>query len=204
MSEINKFRAWFAGQQKRLAMTTEIGDLGRGRDWKFRGTHVGRADDAFHLGVLIHSHEPRGTVERFMLYPTPTESGGRIHGVVLLARHGEHFLVQAKAEPGNATEGCVILTATLQASHEHLSRSDIPFVNLFYDTGTRKLDVPQDGAMFYRKINMYCFLDMQKPPDAIPPEYRWAEMREILSLADEGLVGDHLLQALGILALSEV
>ncbi len=196
------FSEWFEGCVKNSPICKVIvGDLTKGKEWKFLGTHVGREDNRYYRGTLVNVESGGKLMERFLLQST---SGERIHGIVLLARSIDGlYLVQAKPEVGNKTPGCVVLTTTLQASLENLSHNKIPFCDYINDENTKYIDVPQDPGMLFGKINRIAFLQLNERSFEmdIPATHSWATIEDVMDLARRGLVSEFLLQALGFYVL---
>src|SRR3990167_575453 len=144
--------------------------------------------------VLAETTKADGdTDKRLLLESTSAESD--IHGVILLARWQDRFLVQAKGEVGY--KDFWSLTATLQSSWYNLRHKKIPYAELIDTSEVYKLAIPQDAGMFYHKVNQYRFIILNSEP-RVEHNFYLATAPEIFAAAAKGYVGEHLLQALGL------
>lgn len=205
--------AWFVGATQRLAImeVTEV-PFHELTDWVVFVDGTARPVDIRHMsgqlyrGAAFKAFEPlrHKVVDRFLL--TPCVPKGQMNGVILLVRDSVgKFLVQAKAEPGNRTPGRMTLTATIQASWSNLQQKlsgAIPFVELYDHPLTVKRGITQDGGQFFEKVNEICFLLLpaDSAPLEIPENFTWATRGELANFTTKGFVSEHLLQALGIMA----
>jgi hypothetical protein len=189
---------WFSEERVKICTHSYIGNLSESNIWHNRDTCIGRLDNKFHRGVLVKSLEGAKVVDRFMIQST---SMGNIHGMMILGSYRGRFLIQAKAEPGNRTPGRVVVTTTLQASLENLRNNKIPYSELQSRSSyANSVDVPQDAAMLYEKVNRISCIELIDLP-VIHEHFYLATRSEIFLLAHEGLVSEHLMQALGYWAL---
>lgn len=198
---------WFARQQKLLAIRVDAISLSDAKDWQLkesggRPDHIAHASGRYHRGVFLKAWDSLRNkwVERFLIAPIPPEKGEELYGVALLARYKGRFLVQAKAEPGNATPGHVQLTSTIHASYTNIEMKlsgEVAFTEMYNNPRCVQFIVSQDGAQLYLKKNKVCFLELTEEPKAIPDSFAWATIEEIQSLAERGLVSEHIMQCLG-------
>jgi hypothetical protein len=194
------WRKWFKKCIRESSIkTTEVVGLHELKSWNTTEEAVRRSDGAFYEVIGV-----RGQWDQPMIRSTAAEP---THGVVILVAWGTDCLIQAKAEPGYAhLPGHMVLTATVQASHESLRRENIPYADLKsccfeeYPGSISRRTVPQDGGMFYMKRNEYAAV-FDNPGNAPLANYRWMSLEELAEAAMEGLVSEHLLQCLGIMHL---
>ncbi len=205
--ETPSLEPWFKEMQESLAIeVVEVG-LSGVEDWRIEEVdgaphHIGHVSGRYHRGVFLRAWDQARElwVERFLVSPIPPEQGEPIYGLALLARYGTRYLLQAKAEPGNATPGHVQLTTTIQASHTNIAAKlsgAIPFVYMFDDPKCRAFLVSQDGAQLYMKKNKVSVLELSQEPTDIPHNYAWATREDIRHFAAQGLLSEHVLQCLG-------
>ncbi len=207
----NEIETWFANQREKLAITVEEIAMVDAREWKVieengKPHHIGLDSRLYHRGIFLKSFETARAkeIERFMIAPVAASEGDRNYGIALLARYDGRYLVQAKAEPGNGTSDHVVLTTTLQASYGNIARGlsgAVPFADLYHDKACVRFMVPQDGAQMYMKVNQVCVLNLSEPLISIPNNFIWATLEEILLLARQALVSEHVFQCLGIASL---
>lgn len=202
---------WFEERKRELSLPVEEIAMADAHEWGIveeagRPHHIGHTSGRYHRGIFLKSFDAvrREWVERFMVAPISSSSEGQDYGIALLAKYDGRYLVQAKAEPGNGASGHVVLTTTVQASYTNIAQGlsgKIPFTDLYQDEKCVRLMVPQDGAQMYMKVNQICCLDLAILPTDIPAHFTWASAEEILALAQQGLVSEHVLQCLGLRAL---
>jgi|GEM_PF-5310409 len=198
---------WFKDKQKILAIEVEEIGLSNVHDWKIveendSPNYIGHISGKYHRGVFLKAWDivRAEWIERFLVAPIPPTEGEALYGVALLARYKDHYLVQAKAEPGNATPGHVQLTTTIQASYTNIKAKlsgEIPFTWMYDDPKTKQYIVSQDGAQLYMKRNKVCFLELSEELTELPTNFFWATLNEIKSFAQRGLVSEHVLQCIG-------
>jgi hypothetical protein len=203
----NTLEQWFEEQKQKLTIKVEEIALADAHDWKVideeaRPHHIGHASGKFHRGVFLKAWDivRNQWVERFMIAPIPPEGGEELYGVALLARYKDRYLMQAKAEPGNATPGHVQLTSTIHASYTNIKMrlsGTVPFTWMYDDPRCAQFIISQDGAQLYLKNNKVCFLELSEEPKDIPENFAWATVEEIHSFAKQGLVSEHVMQCLG-------
>ncbi len=84
--------------------------------------------------------------------------------VLIIDEESKRFLLVAKAEPGNATKGAVLLAPTLQTSKSNLDRAHggkcPPRAEFLDASETRWSRFCQDGGRFYHKVNQYAVVRM--------------------------------------------
>ena len=162
---------------------------------------VTRDDGLFYEGVALESIENQKTVNRFMIWTTARTG---YHGLVVLLKVGDRFLVQAKAEAGNRSLGRVALTCTLQSSFSGLKFGKPPFWDVIEKRIKMGLGAPvlQDPAMLYEKVNCVGCAEILEADfhgiDEIPESFFLASLDEITYSVGKGVVSEHLLQTLGM------
>ncbi|MEW2723525.1 NDP-hexose 2,3-dehydratase family protein [Streptomyces albidoflavus] len=186
---LDAFHRWFAGQGERSYTETEtvpLEELDRwsrgpgtdglahdsGRFFRVRGIDV-QAPDA----VVPHWRQP--------IIDQP-ETG--ILGILVTEFDGvPHFLMQAKAEPGNLNG--LQLSPTVQATRSnylgvHGGRS-VPYMEYFRDAARRTVvaDVRQSeqGAWFYRKRNRNMIVEVHEAVEVLDG-FRWLTLGQIHAL----------------------
>jgi hypothetical protein len=69
---------------------------------------------------------------------------------------------------------------------------------MYKDKDCVQFVVSQDGAQLYLKKNKVCFIELSEEPKDIPKNFAWATLEDIFSLAERGLVSEHIIQCLGV------
>lgn len=169
-------------------------------------SHIGRSDKRFFSGIFVlitlAAREVIQWVQMMLLEVTKPGD----EGVVVLIRDGEgRFLVQAKAEPGNDREGCVLLAPTLQASKSNLDQAHggkrPPYAELLDELELGWTKLPADGARFFHKTNSYAVATLDASVIEAKAGWRWftsEELREALHVNDPeepSDVNEHLAHA---------
>ena len=163
-----------------------------------------RDDGLFYEGVALESIENQRTVNRFMIWTTARNG---YHGLVVLLKVGDKFLVQAKAEAGNRSLGRVALTCTVQSSFSALNFGKPPFWDVIEKNTKTGLGAPvlQDPAMLYEKVNRVGCAEITAADfdelDQMPDNFFLATLDEIAYAVGQGVVSEHLLQTLGMFVL---
>ncbi len=202
------FIEWFSEQQRKSHLQARIKRLQDSVDWKVQpdGT-ISRDDKRYFEGVVVEYGEEGGpTHENLMIYSTSKHKlrDRPIHGIILLAEYRGKYLVQAKAEAGNVTPGRMVLTTTIQSSHENIAKEDIPYKELLRLPSVFQFAAPQDAGMLYGKHNEYRFVRLDDEPKIVNERFRLATLDEIAGLQQRDLVGDHLTQMIGHMYLAGV
>ena len=196
------WKQWFAGQVANSGMeVAQVPLRNIAPDWgMLPDGDFGRPDGKFftYVGVRVTMKKDQREVSSWV-QPMICEYGeGAV--VVIKARGEEKFLLQAKPEPGNDYKnGQLMLNAPLSASVSNLQAAHggkrPPRAELL-DQGTKLMVIPQDGGKYLRKKNHYGWVEAD--PAAIVPNAneRWFTLEEIREAMQEGLVSEHLCQAL--------
>lgn len=202
------FLEWFERQQTESHLQARIIPLQQSRSWKVQpdGT-IAYDDKSYYEGVVVrYGHQGGEQHENLMIRSTSRHRlrDRPIHGIILLAEYQGKYLVQAKAEAGNVTLGRMVLTTTIQSSHENIANKDIPYKELLRLPVTFQFAAPQDAGMLYGKHNEYRFVRLDNEPKIVNERFRLATLDEIAGLQQRDLVGDHLTQMIGHMYLAGV
>jgi hypothetical protein len=202
------FIEWFLEQQKKSRLQARIVPLQQSRSWRVQpdGT-IAYDNKAYYEGVVVRYGLPgEEQYENLMLQSTSLRRlrNRPIHGIILLAEYQGKYLVQAKAEGGNVTDGRMVLTTTMQSNWENVEKKDIPYKEFLKLTPVFQFAAPQDAGMFYRKHNEYRLVRLESEPELVNERFRLATLDEIAGLQQRDLVGDHLTQMIGHMHLAGV
>lgn len=153
--------AWFEGERRRQRMVVEQRPLGALAGWFFSGTPMGlrhRSGRFFQVrGMRVHTDF--GPVHAWD-QPILEQPEVGILGIITQVFGGvRHFLMQAKAEPGNIDP--VQLAPTVQATRSNYARvhgGDTPaYLDYFRDPSRARVLIDQlqgeQGSRFLRKLN---------------------------------------------------
>jgi len=134
-----------------------------------------------------------------LLFREATKPGEE--GIMVLVGDGQgNFLIQAKEEPGNDTEGKVLLAATLQVSRANLGQAhggDKPLrAGLFDQVDPAKgCLIRADGARFLSKRNLFAVAIVDRDEFETNEFERWFTDAELCEALRDGEVGELLAHA---------
>lgn len=198
------WREWLAAQRATSTMTAEIVPLAAVRGWGMAesGEAYCRSDGKFFRLVGARISVPKEGQREVPNWDQPMleETGGEGAVVLVKARGEERFLIQAKAEPGNATPGCVLLAATIQASRANLERAHggtrPPRAELLDGGLNLWLRLGQDGGRFFHKRNAFGIIEVDPRELTLNANERWCTRDELRSALLSGDLNEHLMLAL--------
>lgn len=202
------FLEWFERQQHESHLQARVKRIQDAKEWRVQedGT-LSRNDKQYFEGVVVEYGEKGGQQHENLMIRSTSEHklrGRPIHGIILLAEYHGKYLAQAKAEGGNVTNGKMVLTTTIQSSHENIAKKNIPYKELLRLPATFQFAAPQDAGMFYGKHNEYRFVRLDTEPTIVNERFRLVTLDEIAGLQQRDLVGDHLTQMIGHMYLAGV
>lgn len=210
LGDIKAVRAWFAAQRAACTMTVSDIPLTKCRQWSLcpnTGAMVHASGEFFRVeGLRVGNSTDREVVGGWD-QPILTQVGydGGILGLVRKRFGGvPHYLVEAKAEPGNY--GLVQLTTTIQATFSNLKRAHkgkgTPYAELFTDPDGEGVTVlfdvwmSEDGGRLHRKRNRTMLVEWPEDRDLplVAERYRWVSWHQIKTLLTEedAIVAPHI------------
>ncbi|GAA2719556.1 MULTISPECIES: NDP-hexose 2,3-dehydratase family protein [Streptomyces] len=181
------FDAWFAAYGRQCYTQVERVPLDELDGWV---TDPDTGDLHHHTGrfFTVHGLEVGRPGTPVPLWTQPIIDQPEVGILGILARRIEgvlHFLMQAKAEPGNA--GGLQLSPTVQATRSNYTRAhrggSVPYLEHFQDIHRRPgvlADVRQSeqGAWFYRKRNRNVVIETRDEVEVLEG-YRWMTLGQI-------------------------
>lgn len=191
---------WYLRQQERCEMTIENIPLNSCKGWSVEnetGNIVHESGDFFYVqGVRVRSSEDR-EVKYGWDQPILTQVGyyGGILGLLRKRIHGvPHYLVEAKAEPGNPDK--VQISPTLQATFANLKQSHggkkPRFAEYFEDSETNLGTIlfsqwmSEDGGRLHLKRNKGMLVEVEDMAHfQIPKNFRWVSLYQLKELIKE-------------------
>lgn len=196
------WRIWFDEQVKTSTMNVEKISLMNVEGWGMQDNgNFGRPDGKFFeiTGVSIAAGLGR-EVPRWG-QPLIGEVG---RGVVVVFKKigSDSFLLQAKAEPGNSPDnGYLMLNATISASESNLQAAHggrKPLHAELIDSVVLAdaIAIPQDGGKYLGKVNLYAVIRVDSDSIELGPNERWFTRGEMRKAMREGLIAEHLAQAM--------
>ena len=193
---IDELRAWIDGIRAESNVTLHRKPINELRDWNVdpESGEIGHRSGEFFriIGVEIKnaSREVDGWDQPFVFQ---REAG--VLGILRCEFDGvQHYLLNAKAEPGNTL--LYQISPTLQATYSNLKTAHggrIPrFAEFFLEGGGAQGEViynqwlAEDGGRFYLKSNLNMLVEVA-PEDVpeLPADFRWFTMSQIKQLLRE-------------------
>ena len=153
------------------------------------------------IGVKVSNTFDREVGKKGWTQPMIAKNPGGILGIIMKRINGiPHYLLQAKAEPGNI--GKLQLSPTLQATTSNLLKAHGGakpiFAEYFDDENNPKIIYAkwqsEDGGRFYLKSNYNMIVEVTKDKDLeIPDSFIWVTLYQIKQLMKiENFVGPHV------------
>lgn len=214
--DVGDVRQWYADSCAACEMAVTTIPLLECRSWSFcpeTGAFVHDSGEFFRVEGLRTGQSSDREVVGGWDQPILTQVGydGGILGLVRMRFDGvPHYLVEAKAEPGNYE--LVQITTTIQATFSNLKRAHkgkaTPYAELFTDPAGQGVDVlfdvwmSEDGGRLNRKRNRTMLVEW--PADRDLPlaadRYRWVSWHQLKQLLreEDAIVAPHIR---GVLAL---
>ena len=192
---------WFIQKRKQCPMEVEEIPLNQARGWIVypdSGNIDNEHDEFFSIhGVRVTHSDDREVGEGGWDQPIMTQKGfdGGILGILSKRFAGiPHYLIEAKAEPGNYEK--LQLSPTLQATFSNLKMAHEGrkplFSEFFEDPDTSDVKVlyrqwlSEDGGRFYLKRNLGMIVEVREDYEIAPPDnFTWMSMYQIKSLLQE-------------------
>lgn len=208
--DIAAVRAWFEEQRAACTMTVDDIPLSECRQWSLcasTGAMVHSSGEFFRVEGLRVSNSADREVAGGWDQPILTQVGydGGILGLVRKRFGGvPHYLVEAKAEPGNY--GLIQLTTTIQATFSNLKRAHkgrgTPYAELFTNPEIEGVTVlfdvwmSEDGGRLHRKRNRTMLVEWPEDRELplVADRYRWVSWHQIktLLIEEDAIVAPHI------------
>ncbi len=191
---------WLTEQRGRSTMQVDKTSLVSATDWGMQdqGARFGRHDGKFFnmvgVGVTTAVREVMGWNQ-----PMLQEVGEGALALLRLRDIG-HYLIAARAEPGNSSDGRVLLGPTLQASKSNLERAHggslPPRAEFVQAEGVRWVRMPKDGGRFFENHNYGSVIEV----DYLEPlsNERWFSRTELAEAISAGECNTHLRELLAL------
>ena len=184
-------------------VVSEIG-INELEKWKIdpeTGNIVHDSGEFFTVTGVRVSHTTKREVAGGWTQPMIKQKEGGILGILCKKFKGvPHYLIHAKAEPGNVHK--LQLSPTLQATYSNLRRAHggkkPHFSEYFENTDQVKVLYSQwlaeDGGRFYLKSNKNMLVEVDENQEiVVPSDYIWLTMYQLKQLLKyDNLVGPHV------------
>ncbi len=196
---------WFNKKREESDMTVQeigINDLDKWNTSPTTGNIYHESKGFFEvIGVKVSNTFDREVGKKGWTQPMIAKNPGGILGLLMKKINGiPHYLVQAKAEPGNI--GKLQLSPTLQATTSNLLKAHGGTKPLFaeYFDDEENLNIvyakwqSEDGGRFYLKSNYNMIVEVDKDKELVIPDYFiWVTLFQIKQLLKiENFIGPHI------------
>jgi|TARA_Y100000780_G_scaffold189799_1_gene177227 oxidase EvaA len=196
---------WFNKKREQSDMAVEeisINDLDKWNVDKKTG-NISHVSNGFFevIGIKVSNTFDREVGKKGWTQPIIAKNPGGILGLLMKKINGvPHFLVQAKAEPGNI--GKLQLSPTLQATTSNLLKAHggiCPLFAEYFDEPKNAKIIyakwqSEDGGRFYLKTNYNMIVEVDENEELdIPDSFIWITLFQIKQLLKiENFVGPHI------------
>ncbi|MDN3255278.1 NDP-hexose 2,3-dehydratase family protein [Streptomyces sp. MA25(2023)] len=198
VTPLDDLRARITGDRAVQRMSVTRIPFAEMRGWRFEsGTHNLVHDSGrFYSVEGLRAEAPQGAV-RAWTQPILRQPETAILGILATEIHGVlHFLMQAKAEPGN--RGGVQLSPTVQATRSNYTRVHkgraVPYVEYFRGAAGRQVLVDarlsEQGNWFHQKRNRNIVVEVPSSAGVESrPDHHWLTLGQLhVLLAEEELI----------------
>ena len=194
------WREWLADQRAKSTMKTTRIPLQDAEPWAMQedGKFFGRPDAKFFTLVGVQVECDGHTWRQALIQET--DKG---HGILVLARRLSmgnsrrfrptyKYLVQAKPEVGNPTNGKILICPTLQASRDNFDGHGVVDVlhrdlyDLVEKKGIRWTTIVQHGGRYREKVNDHAIVDVPFDYEPANDSFHWMTLRELCEALHEG------------------
>jgi oxidase EvaA len=196
---------WFNKKREESDMSIEEIGLNDLHKWSISSTtgNVSHESKGFFevIGIKVSNTFDREVGKEGWTQPMIAKNPGGILGILMKKINGvPHYLLQAKAEPGNI--GKLQLSPTLQATTSNLLKAHGGkrplFADYFDESNNLKIIYAkwqsEDGGRFYLKSNYNMIVEVNKDEELTIPDYFiWVTLFQIKQLLKiENFVGPHI------------
>ena len=196
---------WFNKKREESDMIVEeigVKDLEKWNVQKESGNILHESKGFFEIiGVKVSNTFDREVGKKGWTQPMIAKNPGGILGILMKKINGvPHYLLQAKAEPGNI--GKLQLSPTLQATTSNLIKAHGGkrplFAEYFDESNNPKIIYAkwqsEDGGRFHLKSNYNMIVEMNEDEELLIPDYFiWVTLFQIKQLLKiENFVGPHI------------
>jgi len=207
-NQINKLDyviEWFNRKREESDMIVEEIDIKKLEKWniEMKSGNISHDSKGFFeiIGIKVSNTFDREVGKEGWTQPMIAKNPGGILGILMKKINGiPHYLLQAKAEPGNI--GKLQLSPTLQATTSNLLKAHGGkrplFAEYFDDSNNPKIIYAkwqsEDGGRFYLKSNYNMIVEIKEDEELdIPDYFIWVTLYQIKQLLKiENFVGPHV------------
>ena len=201
--KLDQIIKWFNEKRKNSDMEVKEIDINELEKWNVneKTGNISHETGGFFevIGVKVSNTFDREVGKKGWSQPIIAKNPGGILGILIKKINGiPHFLLQAKAEPGNI--GKLQLSPTLQATTSNLLKAHggiRPKFSEYFDNPKKVKIVyakwqSEDGGRFHLKSNYNMIVEVDEELD-IPDSFIWVTLYQIKQLLKiENFVGPHI------------
>ena len=204
---------WYLNIRSENSLKVEQVDLSDCDDWITTNQIIKHKSNKFFeiIGLKIHNSHSREVGQKGWFQPIIKEVGydGGTLGLLRKKISGiPHYLINAKAEPGNYNG--IQLSPTLQATKSNLEAAHGGFKPIFLDYFLNaKSDyvvifdqwLPEDGGRLFLKRNRGIVLGISENTKIeLPKDFKWLTLNQIIKfIQEENIINPHLRSLISIL-----
>lgn len=203
--KLDQIIKWFNEKRKNSDMEVKEIDINELEKWNVneKTGNISHETGGFFevIGVKVSNTFDREVGKKGWTQPIIAKNPGGILGILIKKINGiPHFLLQAKAEPGNI--GKLQLSPTLQATTSNLLKAHggiRPKFSEYFDN-PKKVKIiyakwqSEDGGRFHLKSNYNMIVEVDEDEELdIPDSFIWVTLYQIKQLLKiENFVGPHI------------
>ena len=203
--KLDQIIKWFNEKRKNSDMEVKEIDINELEKWNVneKTGNISHETGGFFevIGVKVSNTFDREVGKKGWAQPIIAKNPGGILGILIKKINGiPHFLLQAKAEPGNI--GKLQLSPTLQATTSNLLKAHggiRPKFSEYFDNPKKVKIVyakwqSEDGGRFHLKSNYNMIVEVDEDEELdIPDSFIWVTLYQIKQLLKiENFVGPHI------------
>ena len=203
--KLDQIIKWFNEKRKNSDMEVKEIDINELEKWNVneKTGNISHETGGFFevIGVKVSNTFDREVGKKGWTQPIIAKNPGGILGILIKKINGiPHFLLQAKAEPGNI--GKLQLSPTLQATTSNLLKAHggiRPKFSEYFDNPKKVKIVyakwqSEDGGRFHLKSNYNMIVEVDEDEELdIPDSFIWVTLYQIKQLLKiENFVGPHI------------
>ena len=206
LHSMEEVRKWYENQLKTDTMSVEVIPLSQCKNWVFDSDKIYHESGEFFsiVGTRISNSSTR-EVDSGWDQPLVKQTGwdGGILGLLRKRFDGiPHYLIEAKAEPGNPN--IVQMSPTLQATFSNIKKShkgrEPLYLSYFIDPDSHNAIVhykkwlAEDGGRLFNKRNLNILIELPEETEIeLRGNFKWMSMYQIKTfLHEEAWVNPHI------------
>ena len=212
INNLEQVEKWLKRKRNECDMSVELVGINELNNWSIDTTTQNIKHDSggfFEIiGVNVSRTRDREVGEKGWSQPIIAKNPGGILGLLMKKINGvPHYLIQAKAEPGNIEK--IQLSPTLQATTSNLLKAhggNKPLFAEYFDDNSKCKIIyakwqSEDGGRFYLKSNYNMIVEIEPEKEIeIPDSFMWLTLYQIKELIKkENIISPHVRGIISVL-----